>query len=66
MNEVIQILKDRIHELRAKYRDKPEIEWLYRYREAQRCLELVSVEQIRSQQDARQGQGGTASASPNH
>lgn len=66
MNEAIKILKGRVDELRARYKDNPQIEYLHHYREAQRCLELVKLQHIRSQQAARQSEGESASASLPH
>ena len=66
MNEAIKILKGRVDELRARYKDNPQIEYLHRYREAQRCLELVNLQHIRSQQATRQGEGESASATTSH
>lgn len=62
MNELIERLQERIDELRIKYRDNPDIQTMYRFREAQRCLEMATLIAHRSERTARQGAGGSASA----
>ena len=53
-----EYFKDRIKELRSLYNNTGRVEYKYRCQELFRAREHWMVEQIRSQQDSVQSQGG--------
>ena len=66
VNEVVKKLQERVDELRKRYKNEPHIETLYRFREAQRSLEMATLILHRSESAARQSEGESASSTLPH
>ena len=56
---MIPQLDERLDELRQKYKDSGDSEYLYRYLEAQHIREVAVNEQIRREQDSRRSPRGS-------
>ena len=63
MNEY---LSERIKELRSLYNNTGRVEYKHRYQELLRVREHLVIEQIRSEQDSRQSEGGSYNPMSSH